>query len=51
MEEKLTEFEKGLVKVLRTIPFGEVHIMMQNGQPVRILQRDKSILVLPIKEL
>ena len=39
----LTEKEKKLIELLRQIPFGEVHVHMADGQPVRVEEIKKSI--------
>lgn len=39
----LTEKEKKLIQLLREIRFGEVHLYMADGQPVRIEEVKKSI--------
>jgi len=43
LDEKLTEKEKKLVKILRGIDYGEVKIFVQGKQPVRIEELTKSI--------
>lgn len=42
-DEKLTEKEKKLVRILRGIDYGEVKIIVQGNQPVRIEELTKSI--------
>lgn len=39
----LTEKEKKLIQLLREIRFGEIHLHMADGQPVRIEEVKKSI--------
>lgn len=39
----LTDKEKNLIELLRTVPFGEVHVYMADGQPVRVEEIKKSI--------
>lgn len=39
----LTEKEKKLIELLRKIRFGEIHLYMADGQPVRIEEVKKSI--------
>ena len=39
----LTEKEKKLIELLREIRYGEIHLYMADGQPVRIEEVKKSI--------
>jgi len=40
---ELSEKEKKLIENLRLIPYGQVVIYMEKGEPVRIVQIEKSI--------
>ena len=40
---KLTEQEKKLIELIRTIKFGELHIYVAEGKPIRAEQILKSI--------
>ncbi|NLL57013.1 MAG: DUF2292 domain-containing protein [Firmicutes bacterium] len=42
-DEVLTEKEKNLIRILREINYGEVVILVQERQPVRIEEVKKSI--------
>lgn len=41
--EKPTEKEQQLLKLIRELGFGEVHIFVANGQPVRAEEIKKSV--------
>lgn len=41
--DKLSEKEKKLVRILRGIDYGEIKIIVQGNQPVRIEELTKSI--------
>lgn len=43
LNEGLTEKEKRLIRILREINYGEVKIVVQDKQPVRIEEVKKSI--------
>lgn len=43
LNEGLTEKEKKLIRLLREIDYGEVKIVVQDKQPVRIEEVTKSI--------
>lgn len=43
LKDNLTEKEKKLVRILREIDYGEVKIIIQGKQPVRIEELTKSI--------
>ena len=40
---KLSEKEEKMIRLLRDVPFGEVRIILTDGQPVRIEEVRKSI--------
>jgi hypothetical protein len=44
-EELLTPKEKKLIEKLRTIPFGQVVIFMQDGQPYRVEKITESFML------
>lgn len=40
---KLTEQEQKLFKIIRSVEYGEIHIIVKEGKPIRIEQISKSI--------
>ncbi|RPI49402.1 MAG: DUF2292 domain-containing protein [Deltaproteobacteria bacterium] len=45
VENNLSDKEKKLIEFLRKIPFGKLTVFMQNGQPVRIEEAIKSLVL------
>jgi len=45
MTKELSEKEIRLIELLRKVPFGNVTILMQNGQPYRIEKMTESIIL------
>ncbi len=43
LDEKLTEKEKKLIRIIREINYGEIKVVIQDKQPVRIEEVKKSI--------
>lgn len=43
LQEKCTEKERQLLKMIRDLKFGEIHIYVADGQPVRAEEIRKSV--------
>ncbi|MCD1146808.1 DUF2292 domain-containing protein [Peptoniphilus sp. KCTC 25270] len=43
MKMEVSEKEKNLIENLRCLPFGEIKIIVQNNEPIRIEEIKKSI--------
>lgn len=42
-QEKCTEQERALLKMIRDLKFGEIHIYVADGQPIRAEEIRKSV--------
>ena len=42
-EVRLTAQEMKLLKIIRSVEYGEIHIIVKEGKPIRIEQISKSI--------
>lgn len=40
---KVTEKEKKLIEIIRTTEFGELNIIIQNNEPIRVQELKRSI--------
>jgi len=40
---ELTNKEKNLIKLIRQMEFGEINIIVQNSEPIRVQELKKSI--------
>jgi len=43
IEIRVTKKEKTLIELLRGIPYGQVTIYLENGQPIRVVKVERSI--------
>lgn len=42
-DERMTTKEKNLIYLIRSLEYGEIKIIVQDGQPIRIVETKKSI--------
>lgn len=43
IEFKITDKERRLIEIIRNIEFGEINIIVQNNEPIRVQELKRSI--------